>query len=85
MLKIIDFHRTVVIFEVFAVSTCDVNFVVFYGLLGSLGELLGPPLGILGGFLGDEARNMPPRQPKEPPQGTNGCPNASKRPTKRLH
>ena len=27
--KIIDFHGTIVIFEVFAVSTCDVTFVVF--------------------------------------------------------
>ena len=27
--KLIDFHRTVVIFEGFAVSTCDVTFLMF--------------------------------------------------------
>jgi hypothetical protein len=38
ILKIIDFHGTIVIFEIFAVSTCDVIFLVF---LWPLGFLLG--------------------------------------------
>ena len=43
--KIIDFHGTVVIFEVFAVSTRDVNFVVFLWPLGASWGPLGPLLG----------------------------------------
>ena len=43
--KIIDFHGTVFIFEVFAVSTRDVNFVVFLWPLGASWGPLGPLLG----------------------------------------
>ena len=47
ILKIIDFHGTVVIFEGFAVSTCDVNFVVLLWPLGASWGPLGPLLGSL--------------------------------------
>ena len=44
-LKIIDFHKTVIIFEVFANSSCDVNFVVFLWPLGASWGPLGPHFG----------------------------------------
>ena len=43
--KIIDFCGTVVIFKGFAVSTCNVNFVMFLWSLGASWGPLGPLLG----------------------------------------
>ena len=55
-LNIIDFQRTVIIFDGFAVSTCDVNFVVFLWPLGATWGPLGPggPSGASWGRLGGD-------------------------------
>ena len=45
--KIIAFHGTLVIFEVFAVSTYDATFIIFFWPLGASWGPLGP---LLGGF-----------------------------------
>ena len=71
------FIERVVIFEVWAVLTCDVILVLLvwpfgasWGPRGHLKEILGPPSGILEGILGA----LPP---KKPPRIPNGGPKSS--------
>ena len=89
MVKIIDFHGTVVIFEVFAVSTCDVNFVVFFWPLGASWGPLGPhfgglwpPSGASWGRFGEDSGTssgslegfLAAKAPKMPPRAPNTPP-----------